>query len=250
VRQKLIAEHVQQGELGAETLGELGCPAHDLAADRRIIHSGENAPGLVSGAITYDQGRDGKAPNEALERPASAAVQALAPEYYEIGLEVSRDVSQTLDGISDAHMHGQIRGAERRCETTQTGERAVEPCHEPVVEHWHHWLQESRYFRNRLYVRERKPHAAAKVSGSPPGGCEGGLAKVHAHQHAIEGRLAHLPFSGEGDAIDLGHFPFSSSATPHTGLRLRYDRETIERNRGLAHHAGPIDSRTHSLQGL
>jgi hypothetical protein len=105
VRQKRIAEHVQQGQLGAEILGQPGCPAHDLVADRRIIHCGENAPGSWAGTIAYDQGRDGEVPDQALERAAPAAIQGLAPEYHEIGLEVSRDVSQTLDGMSDAHMH-------------------------------------------------------------------------------------------------------------------------------------------------
>jgi hypothetical protein len=102
-------------------VGQPGCPAHDLAGNRRIIHSGENAPGSWAGAITYDQGRDGEAPNETLERPAPAAVQGLTPEYHQIRLEVSRDVSQTLDGISDAHMHRQVPGAERRRETSQAG---------------------------------------------------------------------------------------------------------------------------------
>jgi hypothetical protein len=56
-------------------------------------------------AITYDYGWYGEAPDEALERAAPVSIQRLASEYHEIYLEVSCDVSQALDGVSDTHMH-------------------------------------------------------------------------------------------------------------------------------------------------
>ncbi len=108
-------------------LGEPGCPVHDLAPDRSIIHRSENASGSFLDAITYDHSWYGEAPDEALERAAPVSVHRLASEYHEVRLEVSGHVSQALDGVPDAHMYGQVPGAERRRETTQAGERATDP---------------------------------------------------------------------------------------------------------------------------
>ena len=105
VCQKGIAEHVQKREFGSEVVGEGGCPIHYLAADGSIIHRHKNASRVLLGATSYDKGRDGELPDQALERPASAPVQSLAAQYHEICLEASGYVSQALDGGPHAHLH-------------------------------------------------------------------------------------------------------------------------------------------------
>jgi hypothetical protein len=214
VCQKRIAKHVQQYELGAEILGELGCPIHDLAPDRSIIHRSDNTTRSFLSAITYDQGWYSEAPDEALEGAAPVSVQRLAPEYHEIHIEFAGHVSQTLDGMSGPHVHWKVLGAERRRETTQAGEWVTDRCLEPVVKHRRHYLQKSRYLRNRKYVCEFNPRAAPKVGGGPPGGCEWGLAEVHTYQYALEYWLGYPRFSGPRDAIGLDHV-FSSSSQLH-----------------------------------
>ena len=105
MRQKRFIERVQQRELGAEVLSEGRCPTHDVAANRSVIHRGENAPGRLAYAAINNECRDGKSSNQALEGTAPASVQSLASEHDKLRTKGCGRLGKAIDRRADSHLY-------------------------------------------------------------------------------------------------------------------------------------------------
>ncbi len=105
MRQKGRIERVQQHELGAEVLSEGRGPTHDVAANRGVIHRGENAPGRLAYAAINNECRDGKSSNQALEGTAPAPVQSLASEHDKLRAKGCGRFGKAFDRRADSHLY-------------------------------------------------------------------------------------------------------------------------------------------------
>jgi hypothetical protein len=105
VRQQGRIERVQQHELGAEVLSERCGPTHDVAANRGVIHRGEDAPGRLAYAAINNECRDGKSANQALEGTAPSPVQSLASEHDKLSAKGCGRLGQALDRRADFHLY-------------------------------------------------------------------------------------------------------------------------------------------------
>jgi len=169
---------MQKGELGAKVLSEGSCPLHYFAANRSIIHCGENAPGGFAYAAINNECRNGKSSKQALKGTAPAPARSLPPEHHKVRTKGCGRLGKAIDWRADSHLYREIFGPKRPGETAQSRQRVCSGCLQPIVKSGHQGPQERRYFGDRKYVSELNS-ARLEMRSGPPRGCERRLTKVH-----------------------------------------------------------------------
>src|SRR5438093_3128209 len=152
--QHRFIKHMQKRELGVEVLSEGCCPLHYFAANRSIIHCGENAPGGFAYAAINNECRNGKSSKQALEGTAPAPARRLPPEHHKVRTKGCGRLGKAIAWRADSHLYRESFGPKCPSETAQSRQRVCSGGLQPIVRSGHRGPQERGYLGDRKYVSE------------------------------------------------------------------------------------------------